>query len=247
MAQRDDAWRTELYRSYVTSGQAGGGALVPAEQYFAQRRAFLLHILQAHLPSDRSARVLDLGCGHGAVLYFLAQLGYSNVEGMDVSAEQVELAHRLGITTARVGTLEEALDAQADGSVDAVIALDVFEHLDRAELFATVAAVKRVLKPGGTCLLHVPNAEGIFGARIRYGDLTHEQSFTPNSARQLFRCFGFAEVASFEDKPAMHGLKSIVRRVLWEAGTLPWRLLFLAETGTASAVLSQNMIVRARL
>ena len=212
MALRDDAWRSKLYASYVSSGQAGGSTPTDPEAHFAPRRAFLLHILKTHLPADRDARIVELGCGHGAALYFLQQLGYRNAEGMDISAEQVELAHRLGIATARLGDLESALAAQPDASVDVVLAFDVFEHLDRAELFATTAEVRRVLKPGGICLLHVPNAEGLFGNRVRFGDLTHELAFTPSSVRQLFRCFGFREVLCFEDKPAVHGLKSAVRR-----------------------------------
>jgi hypothetical protein len=105
--------------------------------------------------------------------------------------------------------------------------------------------VFRVLSPDGVCVAHVPNAEGLYGLRVRYGDLTHEQAFTPRSAGQLFRTIGFRQVASFEDKPVMHGLTSVVRRLLWEVGTLPHRVLLAAETGEWGARLSQNIVVRA--
>jgi hypothetical protein len=43
----------------------------------------------------------------------------------------------------------------------------------------------------------------------------------------------------------VHGVRSLVRRVLWEAGTLPHRVLLAAETGTWGSILSQNLVVRA--
>jgi len=46
---------------------------------------------------DRSARILDLGCGHGAFIYFLREAGYTDVVGVDKSPEQVAEAKRLGI------------------------------------------------------------------------------------------------------------------------------------------------------
>jgi hypothetical protein len=102
-----------------------------------------------------------------------------------------------------------------------------------------------VLVPGGVCLAHVPNAEGLHGMRIRYGDFTHESAFTPQSADQIFRTIGFSAVQAYEDKPVMHGIKSICRRVLWDGLTLYPRLVLLAETGSAGAILSQNFLIRA--
>lgn len=88
----------------------------------------------------------------------------------------------------------------------------------------------------------MPNAEGIFGSRIRYGDLTHEQAFTASSIRQMFGALRFGKTECFEDKPVVHGMKSLVRRILWELGSAPARLLSLAETGGSGVILSQNLL-----
>jgi hypothetical protein len=95
-------------------------------------------------------------------------------------------------------------------------------------------------------VIHVPNAEGIFGMRIRYGDLTHENCFTPQSINQALMACGFDGMACFEDKPIVHGLKSFIRFVLWEVLSLPYRLLLIAETGNTKMILSQNMLVVAK-
>ncbi|HEX3436279.1 MAG TPA: class I SAM-dependent methyltransferase [Pseudacidobacterium sp.] len=239
------SWKSRLYNSYISSEQAAADVKDTADEMFRPRKAFINSIIAKHLPHDRSVRILDLGCGHGAFLYFLSQAGYKNIYGIDISQEQVELAHQLGISEARHGTLEEVLSEEKDGCVDVVLVMDVLEHLIKDDLFHILDEIRRVLKHNGMCIAHVPNAEGLYGMRIRYGDMTHEQAFTPTSARQVFRTIGFSKVACYEDKPVVHGMKSLVRRVIWDTGTFYHRLMLIAETGSPSAVLSQNMLVKA--
>ena len=88
--------------------------------------------------------------------------------------------------------------------------------------------------------------EGVFGMRVRYGDLTHEQCFTPRSIRQVLAVCGFNDVFCFEDQPVVHGLKSALRFLVWKLFTLPVLLLLLAETGGRGHILSQNMLITAR-
>jgi cyclopropane fatty-acyl-phospholipid synthase-like methyltransferase len=181
------------------------------------------------------------------MLYFLQRAGYNNIVGVDVSEEQIAVASRLEISSATCASLEDFLTAQSDASVDAVLAIDILEHLTRREVMEVLDAVRRVLKPGGRCIAHVPNSDGLYGMRIRYGDFTHELAFNPSSARQVFRVAGFREVRCFEDKPRVHGFLSLARRIIWDVGTLPARLLLAAETGATGAVLSQNMMIEAKL
>jgi hypothetical protein len=172
--------------------------------------------------------------------------GYRNISGCDISAEQVELAHKLGIPEARFRDIRSELKDMPSESIDAVIMMDILEHLENDELFAVLDDIFLVMKTGGTLVAHVPNAEGLFGMRIRYGDLTHERAFGPKSAEQLFRTIGFTNVQCFEDRPKVHGVNSLVRRILWDTGTLPHRLLLLAETGRRDFVLSQSMLITVR-
>lgn len=240
------SWKRRLYDTYVSSGQAGHqGESITPEQLFRPRKAYVGHLITHHLPQQRDSRIADLGCGHGALLYFLSRAGYTRIEGVDTSPEQIELAHQLGISQAQLGDVAEFLARHADGSLDAVLLMDVIEHLEPQELFDLLDSVQRVLVLGGTCLVHVPNAEGLYGMRVRYGDFTHRLAFTAKSANQIFRSLGFRKIETYEDKPVMHGAKSVVRRVLWDCLTLQHRLLLLAETGAGGAILSQNILIRA--
>ena len=106
----------------------------------------------------------------------------------------------------------------------------------------------RILKPGGRCIAHVPNAEGLFGMRIRYGDMTHENAFTPKSAHQLFTTIGFEKVECHEDRPVIHNVKSLVRRIIWDVFTLVPRLLLTAETGgNAICVIAEHANCRRKM
>jgi 2-polyprenyl-3-methyl-5-hydroxy-6-metoxy-1,4-benzoquinol methylase len=210
---------------------------------FADRRRYIEPVIHRHFAIDKDTPILDLGCGHGAFVHVLRLNGFTSVSGVDVSEEQVALAHQLGIDGITQGELLDYLQRTESESLGVTLLWDIVEHLTRDEAFAVLDEVFRVLRPGGKCLIHVPNAEGIFGMRVRYGDLTHEQSFTPTSARQLLNTIGFWKITAHEDKPVPHGLMSIGRRLVWEAGTFPYRLLLAAETSDTHFVLSQNMLV----
>lgn len=240
-------WKDRLYQSYVSSGQAPAAEnVVSPESFFRSRAPYFRHVIDRFIPRCRQIKIVDLGCGHGSSLHFLKCAGYRNIIGIDVSSEQIAQAHRLGITEAHQGRVDSFLNNFAPGTVDVVLLFDVLEHLTRDELFSTLDGVHRILREGGVCIVHVPNAEGIYGMRIRYGDLTHEQSFTSRSMQQVFATIGFASVECFEDKPKVHGILSGLRRAVWEAGTLPHRLLLAAETGQTQFILSQNMLAVAR-
>jgi SAM-dependent methyltransferase len=243
------SWKSRLYNGYVSSGQASAtqrplDTEIP-ERVFAARAPYIRNVIARHLPQDRAARIVDLACGHGAFLYGLRKAGYTNISGSEISAELVELAHKFGISEAKCCDMLSDLKNRESESVDAVLLIDILEHLEMSELFETLDEVFRVTKKGGVCLAHVPNGEGLYGMRVRYGDLTHERAFAPRSAQQLFRTIGFKDVQCFEDRPQVRGLKSLGRRILWTTGTIPHRLLLLAEGGPLRFVLSQNMLIRA--
>ncbi len=208
------------------------------------RLPYLRRMITRCMPADRNATILDIGCGHGAILYALQQAGYSHARGVDGSAEQVEAAARLGIPGVEQGDLMQVLAGTPNASLDVVIAFDVIEHFTKAELIPLVDEVHRVLKPSGRWVIHVPNAESPFGNRVLFGDYTHEQAFTRTSLGQLLRSSRFARVDCFEDSPAPHGLKSAIRALGWRvirAAMLAWIAI---ETGSLDrgAIFSQNLL-----
>lgn len=238
--------RERIYAHYVSAWDET--AAPSSVGGFAARAPTLRSIVHKYFPGNLEAAILDLGCGHGALLYFAREAGYRRLRGVDVSPQQVAVAHRLGIEDVEEGDLMAVLTALPESSQDVVVAFDVIEHFTKDELIAFVDAVRRVLKPAGCWLIHTPNAESPFGVAVRYGDMTHEQAFTRTSLEQLLRASGFASVECFESGPVAHGMKSVIRVGLWKLIRLALRMWTAVETGDTGrrALFTRNLLAVAR-
>lgn len=235
-------YRQRIYGTYVTGRS---DAMAPESiKDLAPRLPYLRWLVRTCMPQHCDAAILDIGCGHGAILYALQQAGYCNVRGVDGSAEQVQAAARLGIRGVVQGDLMQTLREATDASLDVVIAFDVIEHFTKAELIPLVDEVWRVLKPGGRWVIHAPNGESPFGNRVRFGDYTHEQAFTRTSLGQLLVASGFVKVEAYEDRPIAHGFISTVRAALWWLLRAALLFYIAVETGSLDrrAVFSQNLL-----
>jgi 2-polyprenyl-3-methyl-5-hydroxy-6-metoxy-1,4-benzoquinol methylase len=240
MPQSD--YRSRIYDLYVHSRLE---SLAPAGlDSIRSGGAYHRRLIDRHFPPDRGAVILDLGCGHGSLIYLARQKGYANITGVDRSPEQVAEARRLGIEGVVEGDILEYLSGTASESHDVVVTFDVIEHFTRDELLPFVDEVRRVLKEGGRWLIHTPNGESPFSNRIRYGDLTHEQAFTRTSLGQLLLSSGFRSLHCYEDEPVIHGATSAVRFVLWKGIRAMLRLYLAAETGNSgrTAIFTQNLL-----
>lgn len=235
-------YRSRIYANYVDGREV---ALAPASiEGLRSRAPYLEKLVREHFPEDRDAEVLDLGCGHGALLHFARQAGYRNLHGVDRSPQQVAAAAALGISGVVEGDLLDMLRSRAAGSVQAVVTFDVIEHFTKDELVAFVDEVHRVLAPGGRWIIHAPNGESPFGGRMLYWDFTHELCFTRTSLAQLLISSGFSRVGCYEDAPVPHGLKSAARWLLWRMIRGLLLVYIAAETGAfdRECIFSQNLL-----
>ena len=101
------------------------------------------------------ARVVDLGCGNGYVTHRLADAGY-DVVGLDTSADGIEAARKAypGVRFEVASIYEDGLADAAGGPADAVIALEVVEHLFYPrKLFEKGRAL---LRDGGVLIVSTP-------------------------------------------------------------------------------------------
>ncbi|MCA0238526.1 MAG: class I SAM-dependent methyltransferase [Bacteroidetes bacterium] len=233
-------WKNKLYEAYVSTGMSKKNENNTID-IFDQYR-FTAKRIKKYLGDDKTIKIIDLGCGSGGLLYQIKQFGYENLTGIDYSSEQVELANMMGLTFIYQGDIIDYLAKSKDSCIDVIILMDVIEHFTREELINLLSLLRMKIRPTGRIIIHVPNAEGIFGSRIRFGDITHEIAFTRQSLAQIFKSTGFSSIYCFEDKPTIHSIASFFRRIVWDTFTVFFRILFAAETGSFSAILSQNML-----
>jgi hypothetical protein len=143
-------------------------------------------------------------------------VGYSCIEGVDLSPSQVQAAAARGLTGVTLAPAVEYLRAHPSRYA-VVTAFSVLEHQTREELFALLDAISGALVPGGCLIAVVPNAKGLFGAHVRFADITHELSFTPMSVSQICAVAGLEAPAVFEHGPVVHGVVSAARWMCWQA------------------------------
>ena len=86
-------YRQKIYATYVSQKEQLGGYRYSQAHYEVWSQAARAR-LKGWVPLDRALPVLDMGCGPGNLLYLLAQDGYTNLTGIDLSAEQIDLARQ---------------------------------------------------------------------------------------------------------------------------------------------------------
>jgi len=103
---------------------------------------------------DRESRIVDVGCGYGILLRRLREEGYGKTLGIEPISDVVRNLKSEGIP-AQEGDLEKGVDSIDDETVDAVVCLEVLEHLyDPA---GALEEINRWLQPGGLLIASVPN------------------------------------------------------------------------------------------
>jgi 2-polyprenyl-3-methyl-5-hydroxy-6-metoxy-1,4-benzoquinol methylase len=237
--------RQHFYNQYTTA-QSRFRSLEDARNRVQIEKAGLSRSVQGALPSNRTARVVDLGCGYGAFLLWMRDLGYSNLRGIDLSQEQVDLARELGLDCVEVEDLFTALSRERD--VALITMFDVIEHLTRSEAISALTTIADVLAPGGTLILRTPNVDAELGSVLSYGDLTHELHLNKTSVLELFATLPFSSVDVLPVESVSGSLAArLIRTVLRPIKKLKRRLAHIEQGISAKATIATpNMLIIAR-
>jgi SAM-dependent methyltransferase len=104
----------------------------------------------------RRGRILEIGCGRGLLLRYLARLGHEchGIERSALAARRAAQSEELRVYTQPLENCHFA-----EQYFDAVILWHVLEHLDHPQ--ATLVQISRLLKPGGLLYLEVPNLSSL--------------------------------------------------------------------------------------
>lgn len=222
----EGGYRERLYAEYFATSGYSDRNPVDDESYETRGR-ILRQILRPYLPADRAAAILDVACGTGYAVELMIREGYSNVRGIDLSADQVLRAKERGLPVEQADAFDFLADVREQ--LDVVVAFDFIEHLRRDELFAFLDAARQSLRLGGRLIVKTPNASCLFGARSRYLDLTHEIAFTEKSLRAAFAAASLQTVAITGERIRPFTLKGWVRWVPANLVRLLWKAYLISE------------------
>ena len=207
MSNYIDSQRNDYFRFRgVTDQSAGAGSTLPLS---------MLRIL----PASKDAAILDIGCGLGQVLKSLGAMGYSRLQGVDISSESVSTCRESGLDVQAIRDIR-SFAGEATLRYDFIIMSHVLEHIDKREMIETLAAIReRLLAAQGSLYVIVPNAQAETGCYWAYEDFTHQTMFTSGSLVYVLKAAGFSSLRfvnpdGYEDYP---GLRSLVKKCLLKA------------------------------
>lgn len=182
-AAASDAYYDQLGRPYYLSPDKLAG------DYAAVRFERELRLLRRVCPAGS---VLDVGCSTGAFLYQIGQRWPQDYQGLgiEVSGAAIEYARERG-----VNVISDSLLTYDFGSTrfDVVTFWAVLEHL--ADPGAFVRRAFEIVRPGGHCVVLVPNARSLamrgLGAKYRYVLPQHVNYFEAPTLNRLLVGAGF--------------------------------------------------------
>ena len=183
------------------------GRMAPLHRINPVRIGWIVETLARRFKADGPAplmgrTILDVGCGAGLLSEPLSRIG-ARVTGLDPAPSAIEAARAHAEATGaeltyRAGTVEEL--AQEGAKFDAVLAMEVVEHVENIPAFVATAA--SLVAPGGILCLSTLNrtaksfALAIVGAEyvLRWlprGTHRWEQFVTPLELTGALRRAGF--------------------------------------------------------
>lgn len=175
--------RNPLYERYVST-HAGEKNLNISRNEKILFQQFEKNFLELLKNFPTKSKILDLGCGNGILLRWLAARGYENCVGFDLSSEQIEQGKSFGTKNIFKGDiLEERLYFESD----IIFLRDVIEHLEIEENIKLFSLISKYLSKDGIVIIQTVNGDSAIANTTLYGDATHKAAFTKRSIEQLLQ------------------------------------------------------------
>jgi 2-polyprenyl-3-methyl-5-hydroxy-6-metoxy-1,4-benzoquinol methylase len=130
--------------------------------------------------------LVEIGCGSGALLYDLDEMGFS-CKGIEISAAALEIARYVNRSSANV-TIWRKAQEEWQYKFDYVLALEVLEHIEND--LGALQQWASLLKPNGGLLVSVPAHPRLWDAYDLWAG--HFRRYQRDGLRRLLEYAGFS-------------------------------------------------------
>ena len=152
-----------------------------------------------YLP-ENAKKIIDIGCGNGALAYLVKQQNDAEVWGIELMEEEAKGAIKV-LDKVIVGNCEKHIDSLPEYYFDVIYLNDVLEHL--VDPYTVLEALKSKLAPSGVVISSIPNvrffrtfSKVLFSKDWIYEghgvmDKTHLRFFTSKSIKRMYEELGY--------------------------------------------------------
>jgi 2-polyprenyl-3-methyl-5-hydroxy-6-metoxy-1,4-benzoquinol methylase len=174
----------------IVGSPTGTPSEVNAPNYYGHARPEVVQLVP-----HNARRILDIGCGAGALGLAIKQRQPCHVTGIEYVPEVAAKAAQV-LDTAIAGDAFAELEGLPIGHFDAIVMADVLEHVDDSDRLLSLARER--LAPGGKLILSLPNVRHwsvvlpLLGGRWDYQDAgildrTHLRFFTRHNMLEMMQ------------------------------------------------------------
>jgi SAM-dependent methyltransferase len=157
------------------------GELYRRHWWWRAREEYLVEVLRRYLPTQQSSRILDVGCGAGLFFERLSEFGA--VQGVEADSS-MKTGHPEIDDRIHWGTLQSF---GTDSAFDAVLMLDVLEHL--ADPLPPLRRALALVRDRGVLVATVPAFRSLWTS---HDDLNeHFERYTKRTFGKLLRAGGW--------------------------------------------------------
>jgi SAM-dependent methyltransferase len=166
------------------------------ERLFYSLNGYTLHGILHSIPTGdgKGKRILDVGCSSAEKLVQFNERGF-DVAGVDMARDAIAKANELFGSGFYVGQLADI--GFPEGCFDAVRIDNTLEHIDKP--LELLREAWRILKPGGTMAVYVPNGESLTvrllkGLSINSWVPFHVILYSRSTLRRVLKSAGFSRI-----------------------------------------------------
>jgi SAM-dependent methyltransferase len=187
--------------------------------------------IETFLSGTDLGKVLEVGCGDGAMLRLLVNRGIAAV-GVDASSSGIERCLAQGLSAECLDVSADALPF-SDDEFNVVTSLETFEHLMNPHY--ALREVRRVLRPGGRFICSIPNP--LTGHPYLYPGLfeyayfcrfLHQSGFVIDrvahwqwAPRETILPDSFRKIPLLRSRIVAGGIRKLIERAYLAAGAFP--------------------------
>lgn len=188
-------YKDQYVEKYFRNDDPKGGYANYFEGMAVNRKTFKERISRLEDRLGRKGKLMDIGCALGDCLLVAQELGWKDVEGIELSDYAYKFAKRERKLKVNKGTTESV--KLPSNRYDAVLMQDVIEHIP--DTVSELKRIHKIMKKGGIALFITPDIGGFWHWLLKnnwyhYKPGEHISYFNPRSMGTALEKAGFKDI-----------------------------------------------------